>query len=151
MLQYDFLVSGSFSARGETDEYLYEAKTTGSLFLHDGGHEVRVGGLGSEWALRGVGDYLGDGKDQILIENTSGWLVTGEVNHGVMTYHSLGGLGPEWSFVGTKDYLNNGHDEFMIQNTHGLVAVGDAAAQTWGVSYTLIEPAAPVMHSSGLF
>lgn len=135
MQQVDFLVHGNFSGH-DNDEALYQVKDTGSLILQDGGHEVRVGGLGPEWSLRGVGDYLGDGKSQVLIENASGWLVTGEVEHGLMTYKSLGGLGPEWHFVGTADYLHNGHDTYLIENDHGHYAVGDAAALTWGASYT---------------
>lgn len=136
MNQTDFLVHGNFDGRHDSAEFLYEEEGTGSLILQAGGHVQRVGGLGTEWSLRGVGDYLGDGKDQILIENTNGALYVGEVNHGIMTYKSLGGLGSEWHFVGTSDYLHNGHDEYLIENTAGHFAVGDASALTWGASYT---------------
>lgn len=136
MLQPNWLVHANFNGHNDPDQFLYEEKGSGDVVLHDNTHDVRVGGLGPEWSLRGVGDYLGDHKDQILIENTNGWLVTGEIDHGVMTYKSLGGLGPEWHFVGTADYLHNGHDTYLIENDHGHYAVGDAAALTWGASYS---------------
>lgn len=143
MKQNDFIVHGNFLGTGNADtEVLYEEKATGSLIVSFGsGHwEERVGGLGPEWSLKGVADYLGDERDQILIENRDGALYLGEVNHaGLMTYKSLGGLGPEWHFLGSADYLHNGHAEYMIENNAGHIAVGDAAALNWGSEYTWLS------------
>jgi hypothetical protein len=76
--------------------------------------------------VRGAGDFLGDGKDQYLLENTSGLLAFGEVTGGEANYTFLPvGIGPEWKFVGTGDYLGEGHDQFLLENTSGAVDVAD--------------------------
>jgi hypothetical protein len=141
MQQTNWLVHGNFFGFGnDATETLYETKEGAVVLSFGPSQHETVGGLGPEWSLRGVGDYLGDGKDQVLIENNHGWLVVGEVNPaGVMTYKSLGGLGSEWHFLGTSDYLHNGHDTFLIENAAGHTAVGDAAALTWGAEYTWLS------------
>ena len=55
-------------------------------------------GLGSEWKFVGAGDYLGEGHDQFLIENTAGAVVIGDWLNGAMHLTEVGGLGSEWTF-----------------------------------------------------
>ena len=59
---------------------------------------TQVAGLGPEWKFVGAGDYLGEGHDQFLIENTAGAVVVGDWTGGAIHYTQVGGLVGEWSF-----------------------------------------------------
>jgi autotransporter passenger strand-loop-strand repeat protein len=86
---------------------------------------ARVAALGLEWSIVETGDFLGDGKTDFLMENTSGAVVAGEVgSSGQANYTTLGGLGPEWSFVGAGDYTGVGRDGFLIENSAGALVIG---------------------------
>jgi hypothetical protein len=56
--------------------------------------------LGPEWKFAGVGDYLGEGHDQFLIESTNGAVVIGDLVSGQIHFTQVGGLGAEWLFHG---------------------------------------------------
>ena len=64
--------------------------------------------LGPEWTFEGTSDFLGNGQDQFLIENTSGAVDVGNVVNGQVQYTQVAALGPEWSFIGTGDYQGTG-------------------------------------------
>ena len=86
---------------------------------------TQVAALGPEWSFQGNGDFLGNGQDQFLIENTSGAVDVGNVVNGQAQYTQVAALGPEWTFQGTGDFLGNGQDQFLIENTSGAVDVGN--------------------------
>ena len=86
---------------------------------------TQVAALGPEWSFQGNGDFLGNGQDQFLIENTSGAVDVGNVVNGQAQYTQVAALGPEWTFQGTGDFLGNGQDQFLIENTSGGVDVGN--------------------------
>ena len=71
------------------------------------------------------GNFNGDGVSDLLLENTSGAVVVGEVRNGAETYTQVAGLGSEWSLKGNGDFLGNGQDQFLIENTSGAVDVGN--------------------------
>jgi hypothetical protein len=76
-----------------------------------------VGALGVGWTFEGVGDFLGDGLSDFLIQNAStGAVVVGEVVDGQAQYTQVGGLGPQWVFQGVGDYGGTGTDSFLIEN-----------------------------------
>ncbi|MFI4936381.1 MAG: hypothetical protein ACHP7N_17360 [Caulobacterales bacterium] len=64
-------------------------------------------------------------SSDVLIENTNGAIVVGEVANGQASYTQIAALGPEWTFVGAGDYLGEGHDQFLVENAGGAVVVGD--------------------------
>jgi beta-glucanase (GH16 family) len=86
---------------------------------------TQVGSIGPEWSIHGSGDFLGQGSDQFLMENTNGAVVVASVENGQAQYTKVGAVGSEWTVEGSGDFLNNGHDQFMIENTNGAVDVGD--------------------------
>ena len=82
----------------------------------------------SQWKFVGSGDFLGDGKDQFLIENigsNAGLLGIGEVTGGQVAFTFPTNLASQWTIVGTGDYLAEGHDQFLIENTSGAIDIGD--------------------------
>jgi Putative Ig domain/Bacterial Ig-like domain len=72
-------------------------------------------------------DFNGDGKSDILIENTSGAVYVGEVTGGQVTYSAVASLGSEWTFKGTGDFTGDGKEGFLIESTSGAVYVGEVS------------------------
>ena len=70
-------------------------------------------------------NFNGDGKSDLLLENTSGAVYVGEVKNGSESYMQVAALGPEWSFKGNGDFLGDGHEDFLIENINGAVYVGE--------------------------
>jgi len=86
-------------------------------------------------------DFNNDGRSDILIENTSGAVVVGEVHFGALSYSVVTGLGPEWTFGGNGDFLGRGEDDFVIRDTAGAVYIG--AVADGATSYTLVGGLGP--------
>ncbi len=90
----------------------------------------------STWKFGGTGDFLGDGKDQYIVENTSGLVAIGEVVSGQPTYIYPTALPAGWSFVETGDFLGAGKSDFLVQNTAtGSLAVGEVANGVAGFTF----------------
>jgi hypothetical protein len=74
-------------------------------------------------------DHFGGGNvSDILISNTSGAVVVGQLSDGTESYTTVARLGSEWSFEGTGDFLGDGQSGFLIENSSGWVDVGEVAA-----------------------
>ncbi len=75
-----------------------------------------------EWTVQGIGDFNGDGRDDIL-RNTGGAVVVWHMNGATL----LGGgyvasVDPnEWSIVNIGDYNGDGRDDILWQHTSGTV------------------------------
>jgi hypothetical protein len=55
------------------------------------------GNPGTDWHAVGVGDYNGDGKSDILFQNTNGSLAIWEMNGGqILASPGIGNPGPTW-------------------------------------------------------
>jgi hypothetical protein len=74
------------------------------------------------------GDFNGSGAADILLQNSAGAVVVGELQNGVESYSTVAALGSEWSFEATGDFLGDGHEGFLISNTSGAVVVGEVAS-----------------------
>jgi hypothetical protein len=89
-------------------------------------------------------DFAGHGRADLLIENTAGVVLFGQVANGATTYTGLAGLGPEWSFRGTGNFLADGFGQlqgaefatqadvptatavqFLMENANGAIVVGN--------------------------
>jgi hypothetical protein len=114
----------------------------------------------SSGAFSGVGESFYPGDDRfeatsqsdVLIENTNGALVVGEVAaSGQLAYSQIGGLGPEWRFVGSGDLLGDGNTGFLIEDTSGALVVGEIAGGQ--ASYTQVAALGPEwsFHGTGDF
>ena len=53
-------------------------------------------------------NFNGDGLSDLLLENTSGAVVVGEINNGSGELHEAAALVLEWSFQRNGDFLGNG-------------------------------------------
>ena len=54
----------------------------------------------AQWTLRNVGDYNGDGRDDIMWQRNDGlvyaWFLDGAT---ITSAGAITGIGPEWSFI----------------------------------------------------
>jgi ELWxxDGT repeat protein len=76
-------------------------------------------------ALSPTDNFLGHGMSDLLIQNSAGAVVAGEVSNGALAYTTLAGLGAEWKFVGNGDFLGDGVSSVLIENSSGAVTVGE--------------------------
>ena len=97
--------------------------------------------LDDGWDVAGVGDFDGDGADDILRVHSSG-LVIGEMSdgYGEFTPQVLNFRSEGWSILGTGDFNHNGKDDVLIANPTGASpTVGLLGYWESGVTWTLIN------------
>ena len=74
---------------------------------------------GPSWHAIGTGDFNGDGKSDILWQNTSGQAAIWEMNGtNIIASPALSPKpGPSWKAVGTGDFNGDGKSDILWQNT----------------------------------
>jgi len=81
--------------------------------------------LGSAWHVAGTGDFNGDGRADVLFQNTDGtvtdWLgrADGSFTGNAATFSV--NLGTAWHAVGTGDFNGDGRADVLFQNNDGTV------------------------------
>ena len=73
-----------------------------------------VGNPGPSWHALGTGDFNGDGRADILWQNSNGEAAIWEMNGtNVIAAASLGNPGPDWHIMGTGDYNHDGRSDIL--------------------------------------
>ena len=80
---------------------------------------------GPSWHAIGTGDFNGDGLSDILLQNSSGEVVSlGDERHEPdRRQRSLGNPGPTWHAIGTGDFNGDGRSDILWQNDNGEVVI----------------------------
>jgi len=130
---------GDFDGDGKSD-ILWQHRTTGQLFiwLLDGVSTYaelkalnRVGSIisrmGSVWQIKGVSDFDGDGRDDILWQNSSTgqvyiWLLDGVTPFAQLKALNRGGsiadrMGSVWQIKGVSDFDGDGKSDLLWQHS----------------------------------
>ncbi len=82
----------------------------------------RVGGTG--WSIARVGDFDGDGRNDILWRNGSSNVVWYMLGGSVINSEFLPSVGPTWSPVAVGDYNGNAVDDIIwYDSASGVVAM----------------------------
>lgn len=145
--KWDIVVNGSGDFNGDgRDDLLLQDHETGQLAAWlstaDGGHVNSTGGNGlltSDWEVVGVGNFNGDGQEDILIRNINpessgygdifvfGQDETGSIDTNLITY--LGRATDGWAVKGIGDFDGNNCDDilFVYEGTPAAGAAGNDA------------------------
>ncbi len=84
-----------------------------------------VAGLGTDWSVQpassarpAADDFNGDGKSDLLIQNSSGALFEWQMNGNTITSSNfVAGLGTDWKVVGTGDFNGDAKSDILVQDT----------------------------------
>src|SRR5256885_866465 len=71
--------------------------------------------VGTDWHVAGVGDFNGDGRDDILWQNSSGLIASWQMNGETVTGSTFYGSGPrEWHIAHVGDFKGAGDDGILF-------------------------------------
>jgi hypothetical protein len=128
-----------------TSDILYRNNSTGDVWFEAISNGAPaganpwhpLGGSDTHYAVVGVGDFYGNGTDDILYRNNSTgdmWIdaISNGAQAGALPWHPLGGSNTNYAVVATGDYYGNGTSDILFRN--------NATADTW---YEAISNGAP--------
>ncbi len=121
--------SGDFNGDGR-DDILWRNADTGAsaIWLFNAGaatvsRSSSFGARSDDWSVRGIGDFNGDGRDDILWRNASGqtqvWLMRGTT---VVAQNTLGNASTAWEIQGVGDTNNDGRADIIWRNDTGQMS-----------------------------
>ena len=122
--------TGDFNGDGKSD-ILLQRDSDGACFVWemngldrlDGGSGFVGWAPGAEWRVRTTGDFNGDGKSDILLQNANdGACFVWEMNGlNFLSENSYGFVGwtpgKEWQALSAGDYNNDGKSDILLQRT----------------------------------
>ena len=108
---------------GAGNDVIIGGGSTASLVLQ--ASDLSPGHMGAEWVEKGVGDFNGDGRADVLWQNTSGQAAIWEMSGAALSgFGNPGGrMGADWSIAGVADFNHDGKADMLWRNTSGQEAV----------------------------
>ena len=122
---------GDFNGDGRDDVLLRHDNGTVTNWLGQasGGffsnHAIAAYVLDTAWHLAGIGDFNGDGRDDVVLRHDNGavtdWL--GQANGGFFSNHAAASysLPSGWHVAGTGDIDGDGRDDLLLRHNNGTV------------------------------
>jgi len=109
--------------RGDTGVIFNFLGTSNGGVTNNGDNSYVAVDLG--WQVAGVGDFNGDGRDDILWRNATGNIFNflGTANGGVINNgnNSSANLGSDWKVSGIGDFNGDGRDDILLRNDNGAI------------------------------
>ena len=127
--------TGDFNGDGNSD-ILFQNILNGACYVWEmKGLKVIAGGadfvgpaVGTDWQVKGTGDFNGDGKSDILFQNSmNGACYVWQMNGLKIMVGDFVGLptGTDWQVKGTSDFNGDGKSDILFQN------IRDGACYVW--------------------
>jgi hypothetical protein len=123
--------TGDFNGDGRVDVMWrnIDGRITNWLGTANGGLSDNVAnaynGVSNDWHVAGIGDFNGDGRDDILWRNTDGratdWLSTPNGGYAPNSANFYNNISIDWQIVGAGDFNGDGHDDIMWRNVDGRI------------------------------
>ena len=122
---------GDFNGDGR-DDIMWrnnDGRITNWLGTASGGFSDNVAnaynGVSTDWQVAGVGDFNGDGRDDILWRNIDGrmtdWLSTANGGYLPNSANISTSVATEWQIAGVGDFNGDGRDDIMWRNNDGRI------------------------------
>ena len=139
---------GDFNGDGKSDIVFQNANANGAVYIWsmDGttisGNDSGMPGVaGADWAVKGVGDFNGDGKSDIVFQNTASdgggavyiWAMNGASIAGDGTGY-VASAGADWVVKGVGDFNGDGRSDIVFQNANE-----NGAVYIWSMEGTTIS------------
>ena len=97
------------TANGERQIWLMNKGTVSSI--------SNLPSVSAAWHIAGVGDLLGNGQSDLVLENTNGQLIAWVLEKGIFKYTiSLPTLGNGWHVVGAGDFTGSAQAGLVLEN-----------------------------------
>jgi hypothetical protein len=97
------------TANGERQIWLMNKETISSI--------SNLPSISADWHIAGVGDLLGNGQSDLVLENANGQLVAWILEKGIFKYTiNLPTLGNGWHVVGAGDFTGSAQAGLVLEN-----------------------------------
>ena len=146
---------GDFNGDGDADVLLQNANGTFADWTMNGSQiassqlltaQGATVTLGSAWSVAGIGDFNGDNKADVLLQNTNGtladWTMNGSQIESSQLLTAQGAtvtLPSAWSVAGVGDFNGDGLADVLLRNSSGTLA-------DWTMNGSQIESAQTVTY-----
>jgi hypothetical protein len=129
----DWHVAGIGDFNGDNrDDVLWrnnDGRITNWLGTHNGGYTDNatngLSNVSNDWQIAGVGDFNGDGRDDILWRNADGritdWLGVGNGSFSSNGVNSLNAVALDWKIAAIGDFNGDGRDDILWRNADGRI------------------------------
>jgi hypothetical protein len=109
-------------AGGEVGDWLAAGNGSGAFAYNAAGGVTTVS---TSWQIEGIGDFNGDGKDDILWRNTDGTVGTwsGRPNGGFTANNAaVFNVTTDWQIAAVGDFNGDGRDDILWRHSSGTIA-----------------------------
>lgn len=123
---------GNITGNEGKNSIIWHAAELGALGIWSDGTDswISLGsGFDSNWTMLGVGDFNGDGKDDILFSYADGFYTTDIDGN----FQSLGTAGSGWSVAAIGDFSGDDKDDLILfnQETGSVMKFENGSAEKW--------------------
>ena len=80
---------------------------------------------GPDWRIKGTGDFFGNGRSDILWQNTDGSVAIWDMRGNIITGGGIAGFNPgaNWQVKGVGNFFGTGNTDIAWQSDDGTVAI----------------------------